>query len=252
MEYKNGIVLSGGGARGFAHIGVLKALEEAGIYPDVISGVSAGAIAGVLYADGYHPDEILEIFIRIDIYKLLHFNTFHVGLLKPDGLQKTLQKVLRAKTFEELKIPLTIAATNLNLAQIEYFDKGALIDPVMASASFPLVLRPHQINGTYYVDGGLMNNLPVQPLLGYCEKIIGVYVNPVKVQTKSLSTRNVADRIVHIGLRANMLHNIAHCDIFIEPPELVNFHLFKVSAARKIFDIGYTYTKDLLSKKAGI
>ncbi len=243
-------MLSGGGARGFAHIGVLKALEEEGIFPEAISAVSAGAVAGVLYADGYHPDEILEIFIRIDIFQLLHISNFRHGFLKADGLQKTLHRVLRAKTFEQLKMPLTIATTNLSLAQLEYFNEGSIIDPIMASVSFPLVLRPHRIGEQYYVDGGLMNNLPVQPLLGMCDRLIGVYVNPVKNYMKSAGTRSVADRIVHIGLRANMINNISLCDLFIEPPELANYTLFKVSAARKIFDIGYFYTKELLATNA--
>ena len=154
---------------------------------------------------------------------------------------------MRAKTFEELKIPLTVAATNLNIPKLEYFNSGNLIDPIMASSAFPLVLRPYPINGINYIDGGLMNNLPVQPLIGKCDEIIGVYVNPVNPQSKTISTRNYADRILHIGLRANMLTNIDLCTLYIEPHLLADFNLFKVSAAKEIFEIGYSYTKDLLS-----
>jgi NTE family protein len=94
-----------------------------------------------------------------------------------------------------------------------------------------------------------MNNLPVQPLLGKADKIIGVYVNPVKNLTDKFRIRNYADRIVHIGLRANIIPSIEKCDLFIEPPGLMDYNLFKASASKKIFDIGYDYTCSLLDSQ---
>ncbi|MFY8110353.1 MAG: patatin-like phospholipase family protein [Bacteroidia bacterium] len=249
MQYPVGIVLSGGGVRGFAHLGALKALNERAIFPSVISGVSAGAIIGALYADGYTPDEIFDLLNGLEVFKMLKIRAPRLGFLKPDGLKITLQKFLRAKSFEDLKIPLFISATNLSKANIEVFESGNLVDGIMASMALPIIIRPYEINGCLYVDGGLMNNLPVQPLLGKADKIIGVYVNPVKNLSDKFRIRNYADRIVHIGLRANILPSIEKCDLFIEPPGLMDYNLFKASASKKIFDIGYDYTSSLLDSQ---
>ena len=245
-KHKLGIVLSGGGARGFAHIGVLKALNENGLFPDVISSASAGSIVGVLYADGYTPEEIFEIFVKLDIYKILSFYRPAFGLLKADGLQRILQKQLRAQTFEELKLPLYICATNFTKARIHYFNKGQIMPAVMASCAIPMVLKPMLIDGDYYVDGGLMNNLPVEPIELLCEDIIGVNVNPVSEAKQFTSIRNYADRIMHLAVRANVQPNIPKCDIYIEPPGLMDFHLFKLSSAQKILQTGYDHTQSII------
>jgi NTE family protein len=247
--YKTGIVLSGGGARGFAHLGVLKALNESNIYPQVISCVSAGSIVGVLYANNYTPDEILALFEHTDLYRILRFYRPAFGVLKASGLRKILAKHLSVKNIEDLSMPVIISATNFGSASTEYFTSGSIVDAVMASSAIPLVLKPYTINGKMYVDGGLMNNLPIEPLLGKCEDIIGVNVNPVKEMTQFNSFRNYADRVLHLAIRANVNNNILKCDMYIEPEGLSNYPLFKVSAAREIFETGYKHTKLLLQKE---
>jgi NTE family protein len=247
--YKTGIVLSGGGARGFAHVGVLKALNEFNIYPEMISAVSAGSIVGALYADGYTPDEIFTAFSELDLYKLLKIYRPSLGVLKAIGLRKTLASLLRAKNIEDLRMPLVISATNFNKATTEYFTSGPIIDAVMASSAIPLVLKPYTINGNMYVDGGLMNNLPVEPLLGKCEDIIGVNVNPVTEASHTYSFRNYIDRVLHLAIRANVNNNIQKCDVYIEPSGLMDYQLFKVSSARDIFETGYRHTVTLLQNQ---
>lgn len=246
QKYKTGIVLSGGGARGFAHIGVLKALNEHGIYPDIISAVSAGSIVGSMYANGYTPDEIFERFSDWDIYKILRFYRPGLGVLKAIGIRKTLTKHLSAENLEDLEIPLIISATNFAKAATEYFTEGSIIDAVMASSAVPLVLKPYIINGKMYVDGGLMNNLPIEPLEHNCEYIIGVNVNPVEETSQFNSFRNYADRVLHLAIRANVNANIGKFDLIIEPDKLANFGLFKLSSAKEIFETGYRYTSELL------
>ena len=103
--YKTGIALSGGGIKGMCHAGVLKALEEVGIKPDIISGVSAGAIVGALYADGYTPDEIATLFEDISFRQMTKFRIPDGGLFRIDAFEEFMLKNLRAKTFEALKIP---------------------------------------------------------------------------------------------------------------------------------------------------
>lgn len=247
-KHKLGIVLSGGGARGFAHIGVLKALNEHGIFPNVISAVSAGSIVGALYADGHTPDQIYDIFAKLDMFKLLKFYRPAFGMLRADGLEKLLIKHLSVSQIEELKIPLHICTTNFTKARVTFFHSGAIIPTVMASCAIPMVLKPLQINDDFYVDGGLMNNLPVEPLEHLCEDIIGVNVNPVNESPRFASFRNYADRILHLAIRANIQNNIHKCDIYIEPPGLMEFHMFKISSAEQIFNIGYSHTNDMIDK----
>lgn len=247
--YKTGIVLSGGGARGFAHLGVLKALNESNIFPEVISCVSAGSIVGVLYADGYSPDEILALFEHTDLYRMLRFYRPSLGVLKAVGLRKLLTKHLSVERIEDLSMPVIISATDFGSAATEYFTHGSIVDAVMASSAIPLVLKPYTINGKMYVDGGLMNNLPIEPLLNRCDDIIGVNVNPVKEMTQFNSFRNYADRVLHLAIRANVTNNIQKCDMYIEPEGLTGYQLFKVSAAREIFETGYKHTKMLLQKE---
>lgn len=247
-QHKLGLVLSGGGARGFAHIGVLKALNENGIYPDAISAVSAGSIVGCLYAGGYTPEQIFGIFSKLDIYKILKFYRPAFGMLRADGLEKVLGQALPTDDFKSLQMPLFICATNFTKAQVTYFHQGSILNAVMASCAIPMVLKPLQIGGEFYVDGGLMNNLPIEPLEHSCEDIIGVNVNPVTEATAISSFRNYADRVMHLALRANIQNNIHKCDIYIEPPGLMEYNLFKVSAAEKIYEIGYNHTISLIDQ----
>lgn len=249
-KYKIGLVLSGGGARGFAHIGVLKALNEHGIYPDIISGVSAGSIVGCMYADGYTADEIFEGFCEWDIYSILKFYRPGFGVLKAIGIRKTLNKYLSTNELKELKIPLIISATNFAKATTEYFTEGSIVDAVMASSAVPLVLKPYIINGNMYVDGGLMNNLPIEPIEHNCDYLIGVNANPVEETTQINSFRNYADRVLHLAIRANVNNKIPKFNLYIEPLELANYGLFKLSAAKEIYEIGYRHASEVLEKIA--
>src|ERR1700754_1937451 len=157
---KIGLALSGGGARGIAHIGVIKALEELNIKPDVISGTSAGSIVGVLYASGMRPNEIFDVVSHLSIFKSVKIAWAWSGLLKMEGLQALLTKHIPDNTFESLKIPLTVAATEIRLGEIRYFSSGELGPAVIASCSIPGIFDPVHFDGHLYVDGGLLDNLP--------------------------------------------------------------------------------------------
>ena len=167
-KYKTGLVLSGGGTRGFAHLGALKALHENNIEPDIIAGVSAGSIVGAFYADGKDADLALKALTSKKLLGLLELMVPKNGLLKMSGFVKSLNQTLTAKTFEELKIPLRIYAVNINTAEFARFDSGELIPAIVASSSIPVVFPPVYIRGQYYLDGGLINNFPVEELHGLC------------------------------------------------------------------------------------
>ncbi|MFW6218654.1 MAG: patatin-like phospholipase family protein [Bacteroidota bacterium] len=180
-EYKNGLVLSGGVARGYAHIGVLKALHEWGIKPDVVSGVSAGSIIGAFYCDGYSPEEIEEILSNKKMMEFIKLSTPKCGFMEMTGLKLTLKKNLRSKKFDQLQKPLWITATNYCTGETEYINKGEILDAIIASSSIPVVFKPHKINNNYYIDGGITNNFPLEPVSEKCNHLIGAFVNPVGI-----------------------------------------------------------------------
>jgi NTE family protein len=249
-KYKTGLVLSGGALRGFAHAGVLKALNEIGIYPDVISGASAGSIVGAFYADGFTPDEIYEMFYNKKLTKYLEFCLPNKGLVRLTGLYKTLLENLRAKTFEELKLPLWVAVTNLQEAKCEYFSQGDLPPYVIASSTVPVMFQPMVIDGVTYVDGGILNNLPLEPIENDCEMLIGVNVNHIKVpMTEFDGMMGVADRSIHMMISEINKHKIPKFDIYIEPQELYKYSLFNMSKGKEMRQIGYKETKRVLKEK---
>lgn len=247
--YKIGIALSGGGIKGLCHAGVLKALEEQGIKPDIISGVSAGAVVGALYADGYSPDEIARLFEDISFRQMTKFRIPDGGLFRIDAFENFIFKNMRAKTFEELKIPLRIVATNLDQGQSIVFSKGNLIDPIVASCSVPVLFTPKKINGTYYVDGGVLKNFPVSTIRDDCDKVIGINASPLVADEYKLSLMNVASRTYHFMFKANILHDKELCDLLIEPVDMGNYDTFEVDKGREIFELGYQSTKQLLESR---
>jgi NTE family protein len=253
-KYKCGLVLSGGAVRGFAHAGALKAMNEAGIFPDIISGSSAGTIVGSLYADGYTPDEIAKIFTNKTLYKFLEFIIPNRGLVKMTGLQNLLLKNLRAKTFEELKMPLVVTLTDLNNGKAVYISKGELAKMIIASCTIPLLFTPVVIDGITYVDGGVINNLPLEPIEDFCETIFGVNVNPIGYMDKFESMMRVTDRAVHMIIDSAISAKKERFDLLIEPIGLNKFGLLDMDKGKEMFRTGYEETQRVLPaylKKAG-
>lgn len=245
-KFTCGIALSGGGARGLAHLGVLKALKEYQLFPEILSGVSAGAIVGAFYADGYEPEEILEMFIKEKLYHLIRVTIPKEGLLRPSGLRELISNYLRAKDFSDLNMPLYIAATNLNTGTIEYFNQGPLAEKIIASASIPVLFNPTKIGGYTYVDGGVIDNLPVTPIRKLCAEIIGVNVNPLHEEKNVKGIIQLAERTFYLTIVSNSRKHIPACDLYIEPQELKEYGIFEISKAREIFDVGYRETLGII------
>jgi NTE family protein len=217
MTPKIGIALSGGGVKGFAHLGVLKALEEKGIEADVLAGVSAGAIVGSFIAAGKKPLEVMELINESDFFDFAKLSLPNRGIFTLDNMTENLKKSLGIKSFEELKIPFYVGAANIERARMEYFDKGDLIKIIQASASIPVLFSPVEINGELYVDGGLFENLPVNPLLDKCDILIAVNVMPVNLNGKLDSITDIAVRTFQLKTIVNAEELKAKADIFIEP-----------------------------------
>ena len=171
FKYNIGYALSGGFIKGFAHLGIMQALHEHGIRPEILSGVSAGALAAVFYADGKEPYHIVELFEHHSFKELTTFSINKQGLLKLDSFIDFLNSNLESKTIEELKIPTIITATDLDHGRIVSFKKGKIAERLAASCCMPILFAPIRINNTYYVDGGILMNLPVSPIRKECEKV---------------------------------------------------------------------------------
>ncbi|MGB3587230.1 MAG: patatin-like phospholipase family protein [Tunicatimonas sp.] len=242
---KLGLVLSGGGARGIAHLGILKVLDEIGIRIDAIAGSSSGAIAGAMYASGYSPDDILQIINETNFFKLIRPAISKTGLLKMDSAEWLYQKYFTENSFEGLQIPLTINATDLYKGKAVYFTKGALIRPLMASTCIPVMFEPTLVNGRLYVDGGLLNNFPAEALIGTCDKIIGLHCNPIDDSFRVMNLKTMLERTFLLTINANSYSRRKYCDFFIEPPALKTYQIFELGKADEIFQIGYDYAKSL-------
>ncbi len=248
-KFETGLILSGGGTRGFAHAGILKALNEADIYPDVIAGVSAGAIVGALYADGHSPGEMLEIFSQEGgFFKYVKMSIPGKGLFRTVGLKEKLTKNLNAKTFEDLKIPLIVAATNMSKGEIVYFSEGNIVEKVLASASIPVLFEPVEIGGELYVDGGVLDNFPVTPLAKKCKKLVGVSLNPIQPEKEFGNLFKIAERTFRLSVSSNISSKIDLCDMVFEPEELGGYGLLDPSKGKEIFELGYRIASEKLEK----
>lgn len=241
-SFKNGLVLGGGGTRGFAHLGVVQALKEKKVPIDAISGVSAGAIVGVLIASGMKPLEIMKILVD---HKLMDFTTIQFpkkGLMSLSKLGKLVDEYIGHKTFNDLEIPLWVALSNLNQGKVEYHNHGNLMKKVLASASIPILFSPVDIEGTSYVDGGLFDNLPVAPIKKDCKRIIGVNISPVDEIKEFGNIMDIAARTFQLNDKSNTRKNSKLCSVYIEPPKLCKYGLLDTSSAQELFEIGYEYT----------
>lgn len=243
-----GIALGGGGARGFAHLGVLQALSESGLRPDVLSGVSAGAIVAAFLADGKSPREVHQLLKDKGLFSYSKMQVSTTGLLNLKGLKKELQKNLSVSRLEDLQIPLFVGATNLSNGQMEYFSEGLIEEIVLASSSIPIIFSPVKLNGDLYVDGGLIDNLPVHPLRERCERIIAVNICPVAPTEKLNNLLQIALRIFQLNLNSKTRHPREHCDLVIEPAGLEKYDYLTTSAADELFDLGYGYAQGVLQK----
>jgi NTE family protein len=241
---KIGLALSGGGARGIAHIGVIKAMEELGVKPDVISGTSAGSVVAALYAGGMKPDDIFEVVNHLSLFRSVKMAWAWSGLLKMEGLHALLTRYCPGNTFESLKIPLVVAATEIRLGEIRYFSSGELAPAIVSSCSIPGIFNPVKFEDHLYVDGGLLDNLPARPIRDKCDFLVGSHCNHLTPVYDEHSLRAVIERSMLITISANSTASRMICDLVIEPPHMARYTVFEIAKAREIFDTAYKYTKE--------
>ena len=248
---KVGLVLSGGGAKGLAHIGVLKVIDSLGIKVDYIAGTSMGAIVGGLYASGYNAEQLDSIFSKIDVDALLQdytpresksfyekrndeiyaltlpFNKFKLGL--PSGLSKGLynfnlissltQQVSHVRDFDELPIPFLCIATDAETGEKVVLDSGVLSQNMIASGALPTLYSPVEMNGRLLIDGGVVDNYPVEELKARgLDIIIGVDVQDgLKTREELKGVTSVLAQINNFSMIEKMEGKQKATDIYIKP-----------------------------------
>jgi NTE family protein len=159
-----GLALGGGFARGIAHVGVLKVLEEEGIPVRVIAGTSVGALIGASYCSGLSAAELSDVARSVRFTTFARWTLSRYGFASNDRMIAFLTRTLKCKTFEELRIPLGVTATDFNTGEGVVFHSGSIIDPVRASCAYPGMFLPISIRGRYLVDGMLSHPVPTRPL----------------------------------------------------------------------------------------
>ncbi|MBS1651027.1 MAG: patatin-like phospholipase family protein [Bacteroidetes bacterium] len=247
MNLNYSLCLSGGGARGMAHIGIAKALNNYGVKINAISGTSAGAFLAAFLANNTSPFELEEIILSQLSKPKLQFKKIKHGIFDTDFIETILTKNLKNTLIENSLIQLFINATNYDTAAGLTFNKGNIIDAVVASCSIPIVFKPRVINSEPMVDGGLSCNLNVNPLLNLGYPIIAANVNPISKYESNNSAIKQLDRVIHLALRTHIVPSIQSSAIFIEPPELKNYSLFDYSKIKEIIKVGFEYTSHFLN-----
>ncbi len=246
-QYRLGLVLGGGGARGFAHLGVIQAMYEMGLKPDIISGTSAGSIVGAMIASGHTPQECLEFFTGKKILNFARPTMSKKGIMTMAGMEEHLAKFLRTGTFEELRIPLVITASDINNAMPVHFEHGQLLPCIIASCSIPVVFTPREIENIEYVDGGVFMNLPVRPIRKRCEKVIAVEINSIDTSEKITNMLGMAIRSFHLGIDRNTDIDRSLSDVFIAPQNMSKYSMFDLEHVLEIYEEGYATAKRILS-----
>lgn len=245
-----GLVLSGGGIRGMAHIGLLKAMEAHGLEANVISGTSVGALVGALYANANSIEEMLRFFKDTPLFQYSFFTFNKPGFIDTDRYFDIFKKYFPENSFASLKRKLFVLATDLMNGKEVVFDSGTLIRPLLASAALTPVFSPVEIDEVLYADGGVMNNFPKEYVDGKCNIIIGCNVSIAgELQKKDLKNAwQLGTRVTSLAIYASCKDKLAACDIAIEPKELETIGVFDKKNIEKAYNLGYDYSMAAIEK----
>ncbi|MQP23866.1 patatin [Flavobacterium sp. LMO8] len=280
---KVGLVLSGGGAKGLAHIGVLKVIDSLGIKIDYIAGTSMGAVVGGLYASGYNAEQLDSIFSRIDVDALLQdytpresksfyekrndeiyaltlpFNKFKLGL--PSGLSKGLynfnlissltQQVSHIRDFDELPIPFLCIATDAETGEKVVLDSGILAQNMIASGALPTLYSPVEMNGRLLIDGGVVDNYPVEELKARgIDIIIGVDVQDgLKTREELKGVTSVLAQINNFSMIEKMEGKQKITNIYIKP-DIKGYTVIAFDKGKEIIEKGKDKALEFVSELA--
>jgi len=247
-KYKVGVALCGGVAYGVAQIGVLKALEEAGIHIDCLAGTSAGAIIAAAYASGLPVSRIEEIGIQTGWGQLFSFRPSRKGLVSSGPIEEYIRKFLKVENFAQLKKPLAVVTTDLCSGEEIIFTSGALDKAVRASCSIPGVYTPMELEGFQLADGGMAENVPVKALKSLGAEIV-IAVNLFghhQVFPPASNVFQILMRVWYFFVQEESSWR-EDADIIIEP-DMRSFDLFDFSAGKEMIAVGEKEAKKHIPK----
>lgn len=251
-----GVVFSGGGALGLAHIGAIKALEEAGIEPKWVAGSSMGAIIGVMYAAGYSADEIMKIVKEQRLYKVgrlirLQSALRNSGMSTHETLLGELYEFIPHNSFDSLERHFMVCVTDVERGEPVYrYEGGNLAEYVAASASIPALFEPMMIDSVRYVDGGMVDNLPVNSLRiqfgNPLMKVIAIDVLPFIDNYDAKNSLDMAVWALRLFQQKNAVPNRVKADCLVDCWALTEYHEFDFKHYKEIYQYGYDAMKSKL------
>lgn len=252
---KVGIFLSGGGALGFAHIGILQALEEEGIYPEYIAGASMGALVGSFYASGKSPEDIKKIVLDEKLYKRRKLFSIsgakkkNVSFTSHKKVRKILERHINTDNFEDLPRKLMVAVSNLTDHSTEVIDSGNhLLDYLLASMSIPAIFEPVEMNGKIYIDGGMFNHFPTAEIREKVDVLIGVDVMPERDTVIIKNIPDILSSYVHAVAMINGKEGRDRCDHLIDSPAINHYKVLEFNKFEEIYNIGYQTMKKYIEE----
>ncbi len=257
MSKKLGLALGGGGSRGVAHVGVLKALEEEGIKPDFIAGCSMGAVVGACCATGMTADEMLEIALKIKAAKLVDISALPItklGLLRGNKMRNMLLAHLGKVTFAELNIPFCCVASDLYSGRVITMNEGLVATAVRASSSIPTIFPPVKHDGKLLIDGGVLCRVPTEQVkeMG-AERVIAVdaLVNTGEsvTEVKNMVTMIMRTFDIMDYNQSEMKKKITgqKNELWLEP-EMKGLNQYAIKDFDKAYDEGYRAAKEKMDE----
>lgn len=249
LESKSiGLVLSGGGVRGMAHIGLIRAMNEFGISAKLVSGSSVGALVGALYAQGTSVDDMLSFFKETPLFKYNFITILKPGFIDTDRYFNVFRTYFPEDSFEALERKLHVVATNLQRGELTYFSQGELIRTLLASAALPPVFSPVELDGELYADGGIMNNFPLEPVIGKVDFVIGSNVSVVSALDKShlKNSLQITGRVTGLMIYAINRKKLEACDLLLEFKELEKIGVLDRKGIEKAYQVGYDVARRAL------
>lgn len=228
---KIALVLGSGGARGYAHIGVLKVLEAKGIHPDFIVGTSAGSIVGALYASGKTASQLQDIALNLKTSDVRDFTLNLQGFFDGQKIENYINKIVADKPIEQMNIPLYIVATELQTGKETVFHEGNTGKAVRASTSIPSMFVPTEIGGREYVDGGLVSPLPVQIArsLG-ADFVIAVDILAKPENTDTRHMWGLFNQNINVMQNRLAAYEAQQADVLIQPDIRDKQHVFSTKS----------------------
>ena len=212
------LALGGGAARGFAHIGVIKALEAQGIVPDIVVGTSAGSVVGALYASGMGGFELQKVALQMEESMVVDWTLPNRGVLKGEALQDFINRNVKNLTIQKMPRPLGVVATDLQSGDLMLFRRGDTGIAVRASSAVPGMFQPVEISGRDYVDGGLTSPVPAQSARAMgADFVIAVDISNVTRRDKLVGTLDVLLQTFAIMGHTISRHELEDADVVIRP-----------------------------------